>query len=312
VARRKRKKSRTKRISFKRSTKKKKRLRRKIYLPSLMNILKVAAVVGVIAAVGIGFFLLDKYVKKAVPVSEKTGTLELVDPPPWVNDRLKGKIYTAAIANDEDLKLDEDVAQSVQQNIEDGIGWLAEVQVRVTHESIRIEGRWRKPLALVKRGLRSFYVDVELVVLDFVPMPELPIVKVKGLAATAKKPTPGRVWQKDDLAAAVAILDRLDRMDKFLVPDKPLLLEIDSIDVSNFNGRRNNRAPHIILYATDNTEIIWGAELDKWQRYLEAMDEEKLTNLYAYYEEHGSLLGGAKYINLQYSQVDVSLPVDKY
>jgi hypothetical protein len=200
----------------------------------------------------------------------------------------------------------------VQHNIETLVAWLRQVEVQVTHDTIRISGHWRKPLALIKRGLQSFYVDEELVVMDFVPMPSLPIVMVKGLSIAAKPPLPGDIWQGDDLAATVALLASLQKMDKLISPDKPLLEEIDRIDVSNFNGRQNNRFPHIVLYTKDNTEIIWGAEIGTWQRHLEATDEEKLAKLYAYYKEYGSLSGGVKYINLRDPQDNIPQPVDKY
>jgi len=312
VAKKKRTKSKTKRISFKRGISKRKRTQRLPHHPSLIGILKVLAVICILGGAGIGFVFLDEYVKKAVPVSEEAVSLELVGAPLWVNEQLKEKIYTAATAHGEDLKLDEDVVRSVQENLAAEVAWLNEVKVRATHERLRIEAEWRKPLALVKRGLSKFYVDNELVVLDFVPILSLPIVNVKGLSITTKAPPVGEVWQKDDLAAAVAILDWLDCMDEHETPDKPLLYEIDSIDVSNFEGRQNGQAPHIILYAKDNTEIIWGAELGNWQRYLEATDEEKIAKLYEYYKAYGSLSGDVKYINLLEPQDDVPLPVDRY
>ena len=280
--------------------------------PSLKGVLKVLVAVSLLAAVGIGFFFLDKYVKKGAAVSERTAILKLVDVPAWVNESLEEKIYAAAVAYGENLKLDEDAAQSVQRNIETLVAWLDKVTVEVTHDSIRIEGTWRKPLALVKSGLSKCFVDVELVVLDYVPMLDLPIVKVKGLLVTAKLPSPGEIWRGDDLAAAVAILTQFDRMDRLIAAEKPLLYEIDRIDVSNFNGRQNSKAAHIILYTKDNTEIIWGAEIGSWQRHLEAKDEDKLAKLYSYYNEYGSLLDGAKYINLCDPQEKIPLPVDKY
>lgn len=289
-----------------------KKQRMTIHRPSLAGILKVSAVLCVFAAVVVCFIFLDRYVRKAVPISQRTAALKLVDVPGWVNDQLKEKVYTAAKAGGEDLKIDEDAASSVQQNIETYVVWLDEIKVQTTSDSLIVRGRWRRPLALVKLGLQKFYVDADLVVLDFVPVPNLPIVMVKGLSVATKVPLPGDIWQKNDLAAAVAILDRLDRMDKLVTPDKPLLYEIDRIDVSNFNGRQDNRASHIILYTNDNTEIIWGAEIETWQRYLEATDEEKIAKLYGYYEEHGTLSGAAKYINLRDPQDNIPLPVDKY
>jgi len=320
VARRKRKKSKTKRISFKLgASKRKKKQKASQHGPSLTGVLKVFGVVCVLGAIGIGVFaavrtgfaFLDKYMRKAVPVSEKFGSLELVGVPAWVNDQLEEKVYAAARANGEDLKLDEDAARSVQNNLEREVAWLRNVTVQITHDTIRIEAQWRKPIALVEWGWSKFYVDAELVVLDFVPVPSLPIVKVKDLPRITKVPQPGIVWQREDLAAAVDVLKLLWRMDEEVTPDKPLLWEIEVIDVSNFEGREDTRFPHIVLYATDKTEIIWGAEIGTWQRYLEATDKEKLLKLYGYYKEHGSLLG-VKYIKLHDPQDKIPLPIDKY
>jgi hypothetical protein len=155
-------------------------------------------------------------------------------------------------------------------------------------------------------------VDAEQVVLDFVEMPHLPIVKITGLPLITRTPPLGEVWQRDGLAAAIEIIKRLEQMDKLVTPDKPLLYEIDRIDVSNFNGRENTQHPHIVMYTKDNTQIIWGAEVGKWQRYLESTDEQKLAKLYGYYKEYGTLSGGAKYINLRDPQDNIPLPIDKY
>ncbi|MHC4395372.1 MAG: cell division protein FtsQ/DivIB [Planctomycetota bacterium] len=277
-----------------------------------MFILKVSAAVAVFIAIGIGFVLLNNYVKNTASPAEESASLELINPPDWLTEDLKEKIYTAAVAGGEDLRIDEDAALSVQQNLEAYAPWLDEIEVQTTHESLRICARWRKPIGLVEFGLLKVYVDSDLVVLDFVPMPKLPIVRVKGVPLTAQIPSAGSVWHRDDLASAVAILVRLDLMDKDVTPDKPLLYEIDNIDVSNFNGRQNNRLSHIILYTTDNTKIIWGAEIGTWQRHLESTDEQKLAKLYSHYQKYGSLLNNVKSINLRDPQDNILQPVDKY
>jgi len=287
-----------------------------------MRILKVCAVACVSAAMGIGFVFvlregfisLENYVKKNVSVWEEGSTLKLMDVPPWVNETLKTKIYAAAAPNG-DLIPDEECARLLQKNLAQTTAWLDKVTVQSTHDSIQITGRWRRPLALVKSSLNKFYVDSDLVVLDFVPIPNLHVVRVEGLPLIIKTPRPGIVWLRDDLAAAVAILAHLQRMDKILTPEKPLFYDIASIDMSNFKGRANNRFPHIVLYTNDNTEIIWGAEVGAWQKYLESTDEQKLAKLYEYYRKHGSLLGGVtgvKYINLCDPQDNIPLPIDKY
>jgi len=281
-------------------------------MPSFFAVLKAAAVVCVLIGLAAGFVFLEKYIKKTGPVAPKTLPIKLVDVPDWVTEPLKEKVYAAAHPGGKSLSIDENTASLVHRNIETSVAWIRQVKVQVTHDAVRVSGYWRKPLALVRQGSQSFYIDEESVVMDFVPMPNLPIVEVKGLLSTTKPSSLGNILRAGDLAAAIEVLARLQKMDELVSPDKPLLGAIDRIDVSNFNGRKNNRLAHIVLYTKDNTEIIWGAEVGTWQQHLEATDEEKLTNLYAYYKEHGLLLGGAKYINLQYSQVNVSLPVDKY
>ena len=310
AARRKRKKSKTKRISFRAGPlRKKKKQETGWFGPRLINILKVSAVICVLAGIVVGIVFLEKYVKKTVPGPQESVSLELANVPEWVSGELQAKIFAAA--GGQTFRLDEDASQLVAENLASAV-WLDEVKVQTKHDRLRIEGRWRRPLALVKSGLHKFYVDTELVVLDFVPVPRLPIVTITGLSLITKTPPLGKVWQRDDLAAAVTILNQLNQMDKFITPDKPLLYEIDSIDVSNFEGRADARFPHIVLYAKDNTEITWGAEVGKWQRYLESTDEEKLAKLYSYYKEHGTLLGSAKYINLRDPQDNIPLPIDKY
>jgi len=267
--------------------------------------LKVLAIVCVFVVAGVSLYFAERYVKSAKPA--ETGPLELVNIPEWVSSELKTKIRDAA--GGKTLRLDEEAAEVVAENLA-SVAWLDNIKIQTTHKQVLIEARWRKPLALVKSGSQSFYVDDELVVLDFVPIPNLPIVRIEGLSE--RVPSQGEVWQSDDLDAAVTILAKLDQMDKAVTPDKPLLYEIDRIDVSNFNGRKNSRFPHIVLYTKDDTEIIWGAEFGTWQRYLETTDEEKLAKLYAYYKEYGSLSGGVKYINLRDPQDNVPQPVDKY
>jgi hypothetical protein len=264
------------------------------------------------AAAGTGFVVLEKYTQKTVPVRDRIGTLELLEAPIWVNEALQEKIYQAACANGEDLRLDDDAARSVHDNLVDQVAWMKEVQVKTTGDSIRIKAQWRKPLAMVAYGAKKFYVDSTLTVLDYVELPELPIVQVKGLAPVGRIPRAGETFGKDALVAAIVIIDLLDRMDKIVTPDKPLLFEIKSIDVSNYNGRRNSGSPHIVFYTSNNTKVIWGAEYSKWQRHLESTDKQKIAKLYEHYKEYGTLNTGVKYIKLCDPQDNIPLPIDKY
>jgi hypothetical protein len=280
--------------------------------PGLRRMMKVLAVVGILCGMFIGFRLMEKYVTQTVPARENTVELDLVGVPAWVNDALKEKVYAAAQGSVKRLRLDDDTALAVQRNLVEHVVWLDDVRVRTTHDCLRVEARWRRPVALIESGPAKFYIDARQVVLDYVPITDLPIVQVKGLSSSAEAPRLGQVWRRDDLAAAVAILNRLDQMDRSLRLEKPLLDEIDRIDVSNFGGRKNDHQPHIVLYTKNDTEITWGAEVGKWQQYLESTDEQKLAKLYSYYKEYGTLCGRAKYINLRDPRDRIPLPIDRY
>ena len=278
----------------------------------ITRILKTFVAVCAIGAIVLGIIHWDRFIKQNASASDEFVTLKIrPGVPPWVTDQLKEKLTAAAIADGRGLTLDDAAAKRVQQNIQNLFVWLKDARVRTMHDHLLVEGTWRMPLVRVEMGLDRFYVDRELVVLDLVDMPHLPIIAVRGLSAIPAEPLPGRPWQRDDLAAAVALVELLKQSDREKTPENPLLDEIASVDVSNYNGRENSRAPHIVLYTTGDTEVIWGAELGKWQRHLEATDAEKLAKLYAYYKEYGSLSGDVKYINLRDPQ-EIHLPIDRY
>jgi hypothetical protein len=269
---------------------------------------RIAAAAAAVAAVAAVFAVMEGYVRTDRPASG-AGRVTLVDPPGWVGEDLRQRVVDAAVSA-QPVSLSEK-AFSIQQNIESSVPWLTAVKVQTAHDGVIVAGVWRRPLATIRTGSRIFYVDADRVVLDYVPVPSLPVAAVTGLAPYPV-PQTGAVLEAEDLAAAVELLAGFARMDALVTADKPLLDEIDNIDMSNFNGRMGLHEPHIVLYAKDKTRIIWGAELGCWQRYLEAPDEDKLARLYNYYKQFGSLLDGVKYIDLRSPQGSVKQPIDRY
>ncbi|UCC22735.1 MAG: hypothetical protein JSW23_01305, partial [Planctomycetota bacterium] len=249
MAKRRKTKRKGKKVSFKLGASKKKKKVKTTEGPSLKSILRVVELICVIAAATFIFYFLEKYVRTVKPVHR--AALELVDVPEWVNEALQERIYQAAVAYGETIEVDETAARTVQQNIEELVRWVDDVRVLTTHDRLLIAARWRRPVALVEWPGQTCYVDSELVALDFVPMPDLAIVKVVGLTGAGEGPEPGQVWRRGYLAAAVTILGKLEQMDATVTPERPLLNEIGSIDVSNFEGRKNRRQPHIVLYTKD-------------------------------------------------------------
>ena len=57
---------------------------------------------------------------------------------------------------------------------------------------------------------------------------------------------------------------------------------------------------------------IWGAEMGNWAQFMEVEDKMKISRLYHFYEENGTLLKTARYINLCDPQDHVPQPIDQY
>ena len=283
MARRRKTKSKTKVKLFNFGGSGKKRAKTSRQPLNLKYAFRILALAAVFACIWFGFLFLDKYVKTAIRLEEKQGSLYLVDVPLWVNEPLKVKIYNAARADGEDLKLDADAAWSIQQNIKDLVAWLEEVKVQTTSDRFLIKAKWRKPLALVKYGLHKYYVDANLVLLDFVPALNLAVAKVTGLKFKTKPPYAGEIWQLEDLDAAIRILTKLEQMDKALTPDKPLLNDIDKslsalqkavacgysdlkfleLDDDLINLRKDKRFKKFISTAKGKLKSLRGAQVTK-------------------------------------------------
>ncbi len=265
--------------------------------------------VGVIlagSALVAGLLLSERYVISRK--EQEVGPLVLENVPAWVTEALLDKIWTAAGARTFPLR--RDTAQRLARTLS-GIAWLDGVEVWMTDKEVRARARWRKPLARVELQTGPCYVSADGMVLEQMPVPDLPLVTIQGVSLMGA-PRVGQVLDTAELKTALALLVLMEEMDRRAVPDRPLLMQIDRIDVSNYLGRSNSNKPHICLYAKDDTQIIWGVELGAWDKYMEARDEEKLAKLYAYYAEVGTLMGKARYIDLREPQNVLPLPIDKY
>ncbi len=280
-------------------------------LSALMSAMKIFVVVTTIGAAAVGFAWLSQHVPQSNRDEDGIASLILIDPPIWLNDDLKTKIAYAAITDGENLAIDRDAAASVQTNLAENFVWLAQPRVRVTSETVEVRGKWRRPLALIRINDTSFYLDTKSVLLDHVEVPALAIVEIKGFANT-QTPTLGQKLDDPDIAAAMAILLRLARMDRLVTPNDPLMAHIGSIDMANFQGANDADAPHIKLFSKKDTAIIWGVELGQWSQHLEASDEQKLARLYGFFKEVGSLDDGVQFINLSDPRGKIPLPIDSF
>jgi len=269
---------------------------------------KIAAVLAVVALIALGFIYLQRYVDKKVGVRRNTGSLVFANAPLWFNDKIKTKIFASAVADGENFRLDEDAAWSVRENLESD-PWLSDVKVQVKSDHLEVLAKFHRPLAMVEKRGRKYYIDHEMNVLDYIDVIHLPVIRITGVS-TRVLPGIGEIWTSEEAAAAIKVLASLDGMDARVSPEKPLLFEIDSINVSNFQGRKSSKNPHIVLFTQDETQIIWGAQMGSSARYFESPDAEKLNKLYNHYKEHGTLQGNVRYIELRIPQGEILQPID--
>ena len=271
----------------------------------------------IIIAVGlvVGFIYLDRFVRQSYRFGSQSLSLEIINVPDWVSPELEKEIADTARKGGTKFILNEESARRVGENLSN-LAWLYDMQVSVGSRAIVVSAKYRKPIAMVVANDKSYYLDEQAIVLDYVPISKLIIVEITGVPShQLNDRSIGEKWQRDDVTAAIELIRLLNKMDRQVEPNKPLLAEIKAIDMSNFNGRRSAGQPHIVFYAMDGTEIKWGARIGQWHKNLEAKDEEKLAILYNTYKEYGTIQIRAaqkgSFIDLTRPQ-NLSLPIDRY
>lgn len=282
---------------------------------AVRNTLIIFAFIALAAGLTFGFIYMDKFVKTSYRFGKEELSLELTNVPDWVSPELEKQIVDTARKGGTDFILNEESARRVGENLRT-LAWLDNIQVSVGSKAIVVSSKYRKPIAVAAAGNEQFYIDSQAVILDYVPISKLAIVEISGVRTDKlSKRSVGEKWQSDDVAAAIELIELLDKMDREIDSNKPLLAEIKSIDMSNFNGRRSATQPHIVFFAKDGTEIKWGARIGQWHKNLEAKDEEKLAVLYNTYKEYGTIEIRAaqkgSFIDLTRPQ-NLSLPIDRY
>lgn len=282
---------------------------------AVMFSLKIIFFTIVIVVIAVGLFFLDKdFVKKRADVNTKWVKMKLVNSPDWMSNDLRRMIFETAGDGNGWFKVSENSARDIYNKLYT-VSWLYDLKVKAEPNSIELKSDYYEPAVLVKSGGRMVYIasdreigaeDFNLKVLSYVPIYDLQIPEVDGIE-TRYMPEAGLTWEQEDIHAAVEIVNILKLMDQNMLQSatakqrnfSPLLNEIGSIDVSNFNGRKSKSKPHIVLYSNDETPIFWGA----LNGNLEAVRVEKLGKLYQCYKDFGTLQlkskGLVKYVDLR-------------
>lgn len=265
----------------------------------------------------VGLIYLDRYVKTAAAEEIPEGTVVFKKPPIWLNQEWKDWIQ--GVLDGATFPLDEQRAKIIFEKLTP-VAWFKDLTVETEPNGINVYAEYRRPVGLVTSGRNKFYIGDDMTVMNYIPMTAIPVVEIKG--ASTKTPEPGQVWLAEDAKAAVELLSLLYRIDQLYqqemekgkggkIPEKPLLNEIDSIDVSNFAGRksRSHDKPQIVLNVKDGTKVYWGAAWGQAAIAFEADEKTKLDRLYQWFMEHNnSLQGTVKIIELRWLQDSIPRP----
>ncbi|OQY05644.1 MAG: hypothetical protein B6I25_05310 [Planctomycetales bacterium 4572_13] len=313
--------------------KKKNRSKRKktaSFVTGLKIALSILFLTILVAGGAIGLIYMDRYVNFNRYVDNTgepqtpDGSLKLMDPPIWLNQEWVDTLIAAA--GGRRFPLDQASAKAVAERLST-LSWLENVQVQTTPEYLTVKADYRRPVGWIRAGRnQKVYIDTDMTVLDYIPVSTIPVIEIRGMASSGI-PGPGQKWLADDAAAGVELLNWLYTMDLHFqhekgesgegtasllekkIPGKPLLDEIESVDVSNFAARKSRSASNLVLTVTDGTRVYWGAAWGQANVYFEADEKDKLARLYQFFMDHGdTLTGTAKYIELRWPQDSIPRP----
>jgi hypothetical protein len=127
-------------------------------------------------------------------------------------------------------------------------------------QTIEIYAEYRQPAAWVLHGGKCYLIDDEFTRLpleytdaDRKKMPAWMAIRGTSLPeGMTKAPEPGESWDTPDLEAGMKLIDLLQASPQA----RMFLSQIDSIDVSNFHGRKDPGQPQLVL------DTIWPSSAD--------------------------------------------------
>lgn len=276
--------------------------------------LHLSLVAMLIGGIGAGYHYADKYVEQRVALTRKADFyVMLINRPAWMNDFLVEQIAqlvrptTAHSAFDH--KLLEDTADLLSHN-----PWVRKVHsVRRAYtykpgDTLEIDCEYRAPAALVKwqafywlvdeNGVRlsDRFTEQDVPNIQFGPDGHTRIRVIEGVRHTPPH-LPGEQWPGEDLAAGMKMLDYLF--------DRPYTEQILRVNVANYGGRVDGKAPQIVLGTKFNTQILWGrppSENDV-DAFIEVSTARKLTDLRLAYEQYGRVDAKHQCLDIRFDRV---------
>lgn len=264
------------------------------------------------AALTAGFMKMEEYVQADLQANPPVGPIKLIEPPIWLEQSWIDQLVKTLGGSS--FRLEPRTAGYVAKKLA-AIPWLYDLRVQTQAHCVEVKAKYRRPLVKIELNNKKYFLDKDCFVFEAIPTTKIAIPRVVDFAHRATPPI-GSVLRADDIRAAVELAYILTEMDNRMLTlekdpfPKPLLDEIESINVANFAGRKDIAQPHIVLNVVgQQTQIFWGAAFGQAARYLEAPEKDKIANLYSYFKDYGyTLQNKVRFIELRQPQSLVPRP----
>ncbi len=227
------------------------------------------------AAWGVGW--LEDYVR-ARPEFLAPPTIHLANAPDGLEDSIRSVIDPVIQVGWNEPNLCKDIGQALERS-----AWVRRVRQirRYADGSVIVSADYRTPAALVQSG-GEFYLLAD----DGVRLPgrygyDASLVVVQGTVAGV--PGQGERWAGRDVSAALEVIR--------LLRDMPFFDQVTGVLVGNYDGRRDNREPHIVLAtAPAGSRIVWGSA--PGEEIEENFPEDKIRILWENFRRWGRIDAG--------------------
>lgn len=221
-------------------------------------------------------------------------TVELIDTPSWMNDRLTGhlreEVERIVDADPFDRASLEEAARTLQEK-----PWVESVQriIRRGDAAIEVHADYRRPTALIEAEDGFHLVDRQGVRLpgrySSDGAARTGLLVVEGVSAAP--PLAGQRWGGKDLQAGLALAE--------LIRKTEWSDEVASVNVRNYAGRVDNGQPHIVLPTRLGGALRWGRAIGEEQFY-EPTAEVKLRHISRVrrQSESGTICAGGRVVDV--------------
>jgi hypothetical protein len=238
-----------------------------------------------------GFTCLESYVHDVAGEREVRFSVEFKNRPDWASEELIEKVCLSTGIRSDDFLLDETLANKWALNLAHN-PWVKQVKLlRKRYDGrLEIDCELRRPIASLKKDAKVYFVDADGVVLPAIPLTEGAgghLVQLRG--ARYNIPQPGERLNSPSLLAGIEVLTKIRKVDEQLPRTERLWNELAVMDVSNHEGKISSADAHLVMYTDNQTEIRWGAAVNRSRPFYEAPAEVKLVTLYKSYKKHGTL-----------------------